>query len=90
MLSYLNRFLNTITDNINFVYIIYKICSQNLEELTNNELNEFKENVLISGPICIKFMQWYITNDININTNTEISKIFKDILNDMGNHQKYP
>lgn len=86
MLFYLNKILNTITDNINFIYVIYKICSKNLDDLEPCELEDFKDSVLDSGPICIKFMQWYITNDFNLNSNSLVSDTFKSIFDDCPYH----
>lgn len=85
MFYFIKNIYNIIQNNYKFVSIIYYITSIDLNLLNIEETNELKDNIIEGGPICIKFMQWYLSNNI-IKHNKNIHKIFEDIFDDCPKH----
>lgn len=85
MFSFIKIVFNIIYNNYKFVNVIYYITSSDLNLLNIVEITELKKNIIDAGPICIKFMQWYLSNNI-ISHNKNIDNVFEDIFDDCPKH----
>lgn len=83
MIFFIKNFYNTIYNNYTFIYVLYFLCYNDLNKLSNEKLIEFKKYIIKSGPICIKFIQWYLSNNL---INQNINDIFCDLFNKCPEH----
>ena len=85
MFSFIKNIYYIIYNNYKFISIIYYITNNDLNLLNIKETNILKNNIIDGGPICIKFMQWYLSNNI-ITHNKNINEIFEDIFDNCPKH----
>jgi len=85
----MSSFVNKFNNSYKFYTLFNKIYYTDFNTITDNELEDLKNDILDNGSISIKFMQWYITNLINTSEKNENFKRIIDKFEDIFDNCPY-